>query len=149
MKEIKFLSPVKGEVYKLKEFPDEIISDGTMGEGFTVLLEDDLIVSPFKGEVTVVYPTGHALCIVSEEGIQMMVHIGADTYKITDLNKTYVKVGDKVNVGDKLVKTNVRKLKKRTGSTAVAIVFLNNEKVNGLKENQDIDHLEEVCGLSI
>ncbi len=148
MKEIKFLSPGFGKISKLKDFPDEVISDGTMGDGFTVCLEDDFVVAPFDGEVTVVFPTGHAICLVSDDGIQMMIHIGAETYKITDLNKIYIKVGERVKKGDKLVKTSVKGLKKKTGSSAMAVVFLNGEKVNDLIE-KDTRHLEEVCTLSI
>lgn len=148
MKENRFLSPGKGKVCKLKEFPDEVISDGTLGDGFALYLEDDFIVAPFNGEVTIVYPTGHAICLVSDDGAQMMIHIGAETFNIIDLNKTYIKVGDRVEKGDRLIKTSVKDLKKKTGSSAMAVVFLNGEKVSDLKE-KDVKHLEIVCTLNI
>lgn len=149
MSEIKFKSPCSGKVINIEEFPDEIISDKAMGDGFGVYLDDNLIVSPFNGVVKVLYPTGHAICLTSDDGIDLMIHIGIDSFSISGLNKIYVKVGDKVKQGDKLIKTNIRKLEKLTGNTATAIVFLNQEKVIDLKVNQNVDNLDQVAIIEV
>lgn len=149
MKEVELLSIGKGKVAKLGTFPDEVISEGTLGDGFVLNLKDNVLVAPFSGEITVVYPTGHAICMVGDNGVQMMIHIGAETYNIVGLNKTLVKAGDRVETGDKLVKTDVKKLIKRTGSDAIAVVFLNGEKVIDLKNECDVNHLEAMAKLAV
>lgn len=149
MQEIELLSLGKGKISKLDTFPDEIISEKTLGDGFVLNATDNILVAPFDGEVSVVYPTGHAICIQGDNGIQLMIHIGAETYKIEGLNKPLVKVNDKVKKGDKLVKTNIKQLVKKTGSSAIAIVFLNGEKVIDLKENSDVKHLDSIARLMV
>ncbi len=140
---MKFKCPCKGEVIRIEDFPDEIIADKAMGDGFGVNLSGDKIVAPFNGEVKVLYPTGHALCLESEDGIQIMIHIGVDSFKIKGLNKPEVSVGDKVKTGDTLITTNVAKLKKLTGNCATAVVFLSGEIVELLKINETIEYLDE------
>ncbi len=140
MKEI--ASPCEGKILPLKEFPDEIIADGTMGDGFTVMLSGNKIVSPFDGTVAVLYPTGHAVCLESDDGVQMMIHIGAETYALQGLNHACVKAGQSVKKGDLLIRTDVRKMKRKTGSSAAAVVFLNGEKVTALRENKDVKCLD-------
>ena len=143
-----FLSPCTGKLYSIDHFPDEIIADRVMGDGFMIELTDNEIVSPFDGIVKVVYPTGHALCLESNDGISMMIHIGVDTFNIQGLNTTYVEVNDRVNKGDLLVKTNVKEMIKKTGNSACAIVFLNNEKVKDLKQDE-VSCLDEIAKIEV
>lgn len=138
----KFVSPCKGTIHNIEKFPDEIIASKAMGDGFSISLSGNKVYAPFSGEVKVMYPTGHAICLESAEGIQLMIHIGIDTFKIQGLNKVYVKVGDKVEAGDLLIETNVEELIKRTGNSETAFVFLGGEKVQLIKEEVEIDYLQ-------
>ena len=133
---VEFCSPCEGEIYSIEKFPDEIIADRVMGDGFYVEITGNTTVAPFDGEVSVLYPTGHAICLTGDNGVKMMIHIGADTYKLEGLNKPFVKVGDKVKKGDLLIQTDIKKMKKKTGNNAVAVVFLGGEKVYDLKEGK-------------
>ncbi len=133
---IEFCSPCEGEVYLIDKFPDDVIADRVMGDGFYVEISNNKIVAPFDGEVSVLYPTGHAVCLIGDNGVKMMIHIGAETYKLEGLNKPFVKVGDKVKKGDLLIKTDIKMMKKKTGNNAVAIVFLGGEKIRDLKEGK-------------
>lgn len=149
MSKIEFLSPCKGEAIRIEEFPDEIISDRAMGDGFGIYLSGNEVVAPFDGEVSVLFPTGHAICLIGDNGLQLMIHIGVDSYQIAGLNKTYVSVGDKVKKGQLLIKTDYKKLKKKTGNTATAIVFLNNEKVELTKVNAEVNNLDSVALIEV
>lgn len=138
-----FYSPCEGKIFNIEKFSDEIIASKAMGDGFGVKLSGNEIVAPFDGEVKVLYPTGHAICLQSNDGLQMMIHIGIDSFSIQGMNVTHVKVGDKVYIGDKLITTNVKKLIEKTGNSETAVVFLGGEQINLLKEDVDIKCLEE------
>lgn len=138
-----FVSPCEGKIFNIEKFSDEIIASKAMGDGFGVKLSGNEVVAPFDGEVKVLYPTGHAICLESTDGLQLMIHIGIDSFSIKGMNVAHVKVGDKVHTGDKLITTNVEELISKTGNSETAIVFLNGEKIILLKEDTEIKYLEE------
>lgn len=138
-----FYSPCEGKIFNIEKFSDEIIASKAMGDGFGVSLSGNEIVAPFDGEVKVLYPTGHAICLESEDGLQVMIHIGIDSFSIQGMNVAHVKVGDKVYIGDKLITTNVKELIEKTGNSETAVVFLGGEQINLLKEDVEIGCLEE------
>lgn len=142
--ELDIISLAKGTVGKLSEFPDDIIAEKTMGDGYLLYLSDNTIYAPFDGVVSVLYPSNHAMIITSSDGVSIMIHIGAETYKIMDLNKSYLKVNDTFKKGDKLIKTDYKKLKKLTGSSVVAFVYLNQQQVTSLKDGYNCDKLEVI-----
>lgn len=149
MSKIDFFSPCEGEVFTIEKFPDDVFSERTLGDGFGVKLSGNKIVAPFDGEVKVLYPSGHAICLSGDDGIKVMIHIGAETYKLEGLNKAYVKIGDHVKKGDLLIKSDLRKMKKRTGNTATAVIFLEGEQVVSLKDGSDIKCLDPVAEIEV
>lgn len=149
MKEIKFLSPCEGKVISIEDFPDEIIASRDMGDGFGVEITNNKIVAPFDGVVSSIYPTAHAICLSGDSGINIMIHIGIDSYKIKDINKAHVKAGDRINKGEVLITTNFKKLLELTGNTATAVVFLDGENVSLIKPGSKIDILEEVADVEV
>ncbi|MGI6510191.1 MAG: PTS glucose transporter subunit IIA [Erysipelotrichaceae bacterium] len=138
-----FASPAKGKCFNIEKFPDEIIAEKTMGDGYGMFLTGNRIVAPFDCEVKVVCPGGHAMCLEDRYGLQIMIHIGVETYKIQGMNKVHKKVGKRVKKGDLLITTDINKLQEKTGNTATAIVFLSGEKITLLKDDEKIDYLEE------
>lgn len=132
-------SPGKGIIKELSYFPDEVISNKDLGDGFLIELSDNNIYSPFDATVKVLYPTGHAVCLESDDGVQVMLHIGADTYKIQGINNVYANVGARVKQGERIIKTNVKELLKKTGSVAMAVVFLNKVNLLNLKGGIEAD----------
>lgn len=149
MSKVEFLSPCEGEVIKIEEFPDDVFSEKALGDGFGVNLTGNKIVAPFDAEVTVLYPSGHAVCLAGDNGVKVMIHVGVETYKLDGLNKTYVKVGDRVKKGDLLIKTDVRKMKKKTGNTATAVIFLEGEEVISLKSGTSTKCLNSVAEIEV
>ncbi|WP_294562539.1 PTS glucose transporter subunit IIA [uncultured Traorella sp.] len=149
MKIIDLLSPCKGEVIRIEDFPDEIIASKAMGDGLGVNLSANEIVAPFDAVVSSIYPTGHAICLLGDNGVSLMIHIGIDSYKIKDMNKIYVKANDHVKKGDILIKTNYKKLIRLTGNASTAIVFLNGEKIRELKFGEMTTAMEKVAEIEV
>ena len=149
MSKIEFLSPCEGEIMNIEKFPDDVFSERALGDGFGVNLTGNKIVAPFDGEVTVMYPSGHAVCLAGDNGVKLMVHVGVETYKLEGLNKTYVKVGDRVKKGDLLIKADVRKMKKKTGNIATAVIFLEGEEVVSLKDGYSAKCLDSVAEIEV
>ncbi|MBM7542376.1 beta-glucoside-specific PTS transporter subunit IIABC [Amphibacillus cookii] len=97
-------SPLKGDVVQLNEVKDETFSSGVLGKGMAILPTEGRLVSPVKGEITTIFPTLHAIGITSEDGVELLIHIGMDTVKLNgNYFKSTVESGDQVNEGDLLI----------------------------------------------
>lgn len=120
-----FNSPLSGEVLELSKINDQTFSTGTMGSGFAIKPSDNKIVAPFNGVVTMVFPTKHAVGLTSNNGLELLIHVGIDT---VELNGKYfnslVKTGDQVTVGQELMNFDLENIQKEY-DTIVPIIFLN------------------------
>lgn len=97
-------SPMIGEVVKLENVPDEVFASGAMGKGIAIKPADGTVVAPVNGEITLVFPTGHAVGIRTENGAEILIHIGMDTVSLAGKGfKKFVEVGDKVEAGQKMI----------------------------------------------
>ncbi|UUI84265.1 beta-glucoside-specific PTS transporter subunit IIABC [Bacillus halotolerans] len=104
-------SPIKGEVKALSEVNDGVFSAGIMGKGFAIEPEEGEVVSPVYGTVTTVFKTKHAIGITSDQGAEILIHIGLDTVKLEGQWFTaHVKEGDKVAPGDPLVSFDLEQI---------------------------------------
>lgn len=100
-------SPANGVFIKGSDIHDEVFSKGFMGETFAVKPDDNLVYSPLDGEVSMVFPTKHALGIKTKSGIECIVHIGVDTVNLKGEGfEILVKEGDKVSHGTKIAKVD-------------------------------------------
>ena len=98
------VSPLAGQVKPLSQATDPVFSSGVMGEGVVIEPSQGELVSPVNGTVTVLFPTKHAVGIVSEEGVEMLMHIGMDTVSLDGKGfEAHVEQGDKVVVGQQLI----------------------------------------------
>lgn len=97
-------SPVSGEVIPLAEVSDETFAKEIMGKGIAVMPSEGRVVSPVDGKVQMIFKTKHAIGLLSEEGAEILIHIGIDTVRLDGKYfKSYVKDGDSVKKGDLLV----------------------------------------------
>ncbi|MBL4963126.1 beta-glucoside-specific PTS transporter subunit IIABC [Bacillus halotolerans] len=104
-------SPIKGEVKALSEVNDGVFSAGIMGKGFAIEPEEGEVVSPVYGSVTTIFKTKHAIGITSDQGAEILIHIGLDTVKLEGQWFTaHVKEGDKVTPGDPLVSFDLEQI---------------------------------------
>lgn len=101
---INISSPVSGEVVSLTEVSDEMFAQEIMGKGIAVIPSQGRVVSPIDGTVQMIFKTKHAIGLRSEDGAEILIHIGIDTVKLDGKHfKAYVKDGDIVKKGDLLV----------------------------------------------
>jgi len=124
-----FAMPLTGKLMSIEQVPDEVFSTKAMGDGFAIELAGNDVLAPMEGTVDSIYPTGHAVMLRLDCGINVMVHVGLDSYKIAGLNKILVQAGDHVKQGQPLVHTDCRKMKAKAASVISPIVFLGGEKV--------------------
>ena len=107
LKEIKqeiLASPLSGAVVALADVPDEVFASGAMGNGIAIDPSEGLVCAPTNAEVTLVFPTGHAIGLRTENGAELLIHIGMDTVSLEGKGfETFVQVGDQVTAGQKLV----------------------------------------------
>lgn len=97
-------SPLKGNVLPLTECKDEAFAMGILGKGVVIVPEEGKVVSPVNGTLTTIFPTLHAMGITSDDGAELLIHIGMNTVELNGKHFTAkAKQGDKISVGDVLV----------------------------------------------
>ncbi|WP_105134649.1 beta-glucoside-specific PTS transporter subunit IIABC [Streptococcus suis] len=115
LKEIKqeiIASPLIGKVVKLENVPDAVFASGAMGKGIAIDPLDGILVSPAKAEVTLVFPTKHAIGLRTENGAELLIHIGMDTVSLAGKGfESFVQVGDVVEAGQKLLEFDLNQIK--------------------------------------
>lgn len=122
------VSPLAGQVKPLSQATDPVFSSGVMGQGVVIEPSQGELVSPVNGTVTVLFPTKHAVGIVSEEGVEMLMHIGMDTVSLDGKGfEAYVAQGDKVTVGQKLISFDMDIIKKAGLVTETPVIITNQD----------------------
>lgn len=105
-------SPLTGNLVALSDVPDEVFSSGVLGKGIAVEPTVGEVIAPADGEITTLFPTGHAVGIKTNNGAELLIHIGMDTVKMNgDGFKTHVQQGDKVKQGQLLIEFDIAKIK--------------------------------------
>lgn len=122
------VSPLAGQVKPLSQATDPVFSSGVMGQGVVIEPSQGELVSPVNGTVTVLFPTKHAVGIVSEEGVEMLMHIGMDTVSLDGKGfEAHVEQGDKVVVGQQLISFDMDVIKKAGLVTETLVIITNQD----------------------
>ncbi len=122
------VSPLAGQVKPLSQATDPVFSSGVMGQGVVIEPSQGELVSPVNGTVTVLFPTKHAVGIVSEEGVEMLMHIGMGTVSLDGKGfEAHVAQGDKVTVGQKLISFDMDIIKKAGLVTETPVIITNQD----------------------
>lgn len=123
---ISIKSPVKGEAVPLSQVDDPTFAEEIMGKGIAIIPTEDEIFSPINGTVSLVFNTKHAIGLKTEDGAEVLIHIGLDTVKLNGEHfTTFVKSGDKVKVGDKLVEFDREAIKNKGYDIITPIIITN------------------------
>ena len=126
---INITSPVEGNVISLSEVPDATFAQEILGKGVAIVPQKGVIYAPFDGTVDVMFETGHAVGIVGENGIELLVHIGIDTVNLEGKCFTPKKVtGDSVKKGDILIEFDIKKIKEEGYDVTTPVIISNTEQ---------------------
>ena len=130
-------SVADGEVIALEQVKDPVFAQKMMGDGFAVEPANGNIVSPVSGTVSSIFPTKHALGLVTEAGLEVLVHIGLDTVSLEGKPFTvHVAEGQKVAAGDLLVTADLDAIRAAGRETSTVVVFTNAEAIKSVKLEQ-------------
>ena len=122
------VSPLAGQVKPLNQATDPVFSSGVMGQGVVIEPSQGELVSPVNGTVTVLFPTKHAVGIVSEEGVELLMHIGMDTVSLDGKGfEAHVAQGDKVVVGQQLISFDTNVIKEAGLITETPVIITNQD----------------------
>ena len=115
-----------GTVVDITEVSDPVFAGEMLGKGVGVQLNNGKVCSPVSGKVTVAFPTGHAYGIQTENGIEVLLHIGIDTVNLNGEGfKSKVKQGDTVRTGDVLVNVDLDLVKEKGYDSTVMVIITN------------------------
>ncbi|WP_026582834.1 glucose-specific PTS transporter subunit IIBC [Bacillus sp. J33] len=136
-KEDLFVAPIKGEIKPITEVPDAVFSGKMMGDGFAIVPEEGTVVSPVDGKIVNMFPTKHAIGILSDSGREILIHVGIDTVNLKGQGfETLVAENDRVEAGQPLLKVDLDYIEKNATSKITPIVFTNLEQGETVKINK-------------
>lgn len=122
------VSPIEGNVIALEEVGDGVFSEGMLGKGVAIEPTTGRAVSPVNGTVSTIFDTKHAVGLTSDDGAEVLIHIGIDTVKLNGEHfNAHVKAGDKVKVGDPLVDFDIEEIKAAGYPTVTPIIITNTD----------------------
>ena len=133
-KETIMTSPMKGKLLDLTEVPDALFAEKMIGDGFAVEPQEGYVVSPVAGEIAHIFETNHALAIITDSGLEVLVHIGIDTVKMEGRGFTRLaEIGQKVENGTPLMKFDLELVRKEAKSSITEVVVTNMDMVKEMK----------------
>ncbi|WP_312068781.1 PTS beta-glucoside transporter subunit IIABC [Lelliottia nimipressuralis] len=122
------LSPMSGTVLALSQVPDATFASGLLGHGAAIIPSDNNVIAPFAGEVASLFQTKHAIGLLSDSGIEVLIHVGIDTVKLDGKHFTaHVSVGDKVKPGDLLLEFDRQAILDAGYDLATPIIISNSD----------------------
>ncbi len=140
-------SPLTGEVVSLSEVKDEVFSKEIMGKGVAIQPSTGEVVAPFDGTISAIFPTNHAVGLVNNAGVEVMIHVGLDTVELNGkYYKGFVKNGDSVKKGDKLIEFDIDEIKEAGYDVITPVIITNSTQfVDVIETNQK--EVKELDGL--
>jgi PTS system D-glucosamine-specific IIC component len=124
--EEEIIVPMDGQIIPLSEVPDPVFGGGMMGDGFAVIPSHGTLYAPINGRIDSIFPTKHAICMVSDGGKEIILHMGIDTVKLEgEPFEVFVNAGDIVVAGQKLAVMDLDAIKAKDYSDIVSVVFTN------------------------
>ena len=131
-KDITVYAPLEGKVVTLKDVNDGVFSAGMLGEGLAIEPTVGKVVAPFDGEVAMVYATKHAIAVRSNEGLELLIHVGLDTVQLNgECYDIKVKDGQKVKKGDLLAEFDMAAIQAKGYRTITPMVITNPDEFKG------------------
>jgi beta-glucoside PTS system EIICBA component len=142
-----FKSPVSGKVIPLEQVNDDVFSSKLIGDGIAVIPSDNVLYAPANGKITSVYETGHAINMVADNGAEMIFHIGIDTVQLEGkFFDPMVKSGDRVELGQPLVKFEREQIEQSGYETVVICVIANSDEyqVQAVEQKEQVKNQDVI-----
>lgn len=125
---------VKGDVVKLEDVKDEVFATKAMGDGIGILPQEGILYAPAKGTVVVAFPTGHAVGILTDNGIEVLMHIGINTVELEGKYfELLIAANQRVEKGQPLVKFDMAKIKEAGYDLTTIMVITNMDAVESVE----------------
>lgn len=119
-------APIKGKIVELEHVPDKTFADKVLGEGIAIMPEEGKVFAPVSGEVACVMDSKHAVALVSDEGLEILIHVGLETVELQGKYFTsHVENGTKVKEGDLLLEFDLNAIKKAGYKTVTPVIVTN------------------------
>ncbi len=126
-------SPLKGRVIPLSEVKDEAFASGILGQGAAIVPEEGVLYAPADGTISAFFPTGHAVGMSTDEGLELLLHVGMDTVQLEGKGfKPLVQAGDRVKRGQKLLEFDIDLIKNAGYSTVTPVLVANYQNFGGV-----------------
>jgi len=121
-----YLAVAAGELLPIEASEDPVFSQKMMGDGYVIFPTENTIIAPVSGTVQTLFPTLHAIGIVSDAGDEIIIHVGLDTVKLNGEGFTaFVKQGDRVEAGQKLLEVDFDAIRDKVPSIGTPVVITN------------------------
>lgn len=151
-KKVTIKAPISGIVSELSEVPDDVFAQKIVGDGIAINPTDNTLYSPVKGKIVQIFPTLHALGIETEEGLEILIHLGVDTVELKGEGFTsFVEKNQQVDVGDKLIEIDWNSIKHKVPSIMTPILITNMDKVDKIEilKSGEIKAKEDLLSVTI
>ena len=143
-------SPISGKVIELEKVDDPVFSSGAMGKGIAIEPMDNKVYAPFNGTIEFIAETKHAIGLLSEDGVEVLIHVGMDTVKMQGRGfNVKTSVNSKIKAGDLLLEFDRNAIEKEGYSLITPVVITNadNYEDNVLCINEEVKNGREIINL--
>lgn len=132
-------APIEGQIISLQEVPDSTFASECMGKGIAIIPDQGKVYAPFDGTVSLVFPTKHAIGLTSQNGTEVLIHIGLDTVELEGKYfEVHVQAGDSIKKGQLLVDFDLKQISEKYPITT-PIIITNTDRFSEIK-NSDHKH---------
>lgn len=141
------LSPLAGTVIPLSDVNDQTFAAGLLGQGVAVEPTGDRVIAPADAKIEAIFPTGHAVALHTDTGLDVLIHVGLDTVKLDGKHfKVHAAVGDQVKQGDTLIEFDRNAISSEGFDVTVPILVCNSVEFSSIKGNigETVDELDDL-----
>ena len=133
-------APMEGKAVPITEVPDPTFAEGLLGNGVAIVPTDGKVCSPVNGTVDMIFPTGHAVSLVSDTGIEILIHVGLETVGLEGKPfKLHAANGDKVQKGQLLIEADLEEIKAAGLNTITPMLICNTPEYPTFKTKVGMD----------
>jgi len=131
-------SPVSGQIVSLEKVSDSVFASGAMGQGFAVVPTEGKVIAPVSGQVTAIFASKHAIGIRSENGMEILIHVGIDTVRLDGTHfELHVAQDQKIEPGDVLITFDIESIQAEGYDIITPVIFTNLSEERQITIDQD------------